>query len=175
MANVLRSGSNCVDHSININLHRTAPQSFELGCLPVVVQLDPRRFRLPYKQYWLNIESCKDHVRTFFMCPVFIVVRVKCNMSANWTDREVFRLIDCWSKEGIQEQLEGSRCNKHVYDKLSRSLAEHDIEKTGEQCRTKVKKLRQEYKKIKDNHNLMGRGRIQWKYFEKWKWHSYCN
>ena len=53
------------------------------------------------------------------------------------------------------------------YDKLSRSLAEHDIVKSGEQCRTKVKKLRQEYKKIKDNHNLMGCGRIQWKYFEK--------
>lgn len=88
-------------------------------------------------------------------------------MSANWTDREVFRLIDCWSEEGIQEQLEGARRNKHVYDKLSRSLAEHDIEKTGEQCRTKVKKLRQEYKKIKDNHNLTGRGRIQWKFFEK--------
>ena len=46
-------------------------------------------------------------------------------------------------------------------------MAEHNIEKTGEQCRTKVKKLRQEYKKIKDNHNLMDRGRIEWKYFEK--------
>jgi len=46
-------------------------------------------------------------------------------------------------------------------------LAEHDNEKTGEQCRTKVKKLRQEYKKIKDNHNLTSRGRIQWKYLEK--------
>ena len=102
----------------------------------------------------------------FFTRAVSIVVCMKCNMSANWTDREVFRLIDCWSEEGIQEQLEGSRRNKHVYDKLSRSLAEHDIEKTGEQCRTKVKKLRQEYKKIKDNHNLTGRGRIQWKYFE---------
>ena len=31
----------------------------------------------------------------------------------------------------------------------------------------KGQKLRQEYKKIKDNHNLTGRGRIEWKYFEK--------
>ena len=100
-------------------------------------------------------------MRAIFTRVVSIVVHVKCNMSANWTDREVFRLIDCWSEEGIQEQLEGSRRNKHVYDKLSRSLAEHDIEKTGEQCRTKVKKLRQECKKIKDNHNLTGCGRIQ--------------
>ena len=89
-------------------------------------------------------------------------------MSANWTDREVFRLVDCWSEERIQEQLEGSRRNKHAYDKLSQSLAEHDIKKTGEQCRTKVKKLRQEYKKTKDNHNLTGCGRIQWKYSRSW-------
>ena len=38
---------------------------------------------------------------------------------------------------------------------------------TSRKLVTKVKKLRQEYKKIKDNHNLTGRGRIQWKYFEK--------
>ena len=94
-------------------------------------------------------------------------MHVKFNMSANWTDSEILLLIDSWSEEGIREQLEGSRCNKHVYEKLSRSLAEHNIKKTGEQCRTKVKKLRQVYKKIKDNHNLMGRGRTQCKFFEK--------
>ena len=72
------------------------------------------------------------------------------DMSVNWSDKEVYHLLDCWSEEGIQEQLEGSRRNKHVYEKLSRSLAEsYNIEKTGEQCRTKVKKLRQEYKKSK--------------------------
>ena len=40
------------------------------------------------------------------------------DMSVNWSDKEVFHLLDCWSEEGIQEQLEGSRCNKHVYEKL---------------------------------------------------------
>ena len=37
----------------------------------------------------------------------------------------------------------------------------------GEQCRTKVKKLHQEYKKIKDKRNLTGRGRTEWKLFSK--------
>ena len=83
-----------------------------------------------------------------FTRSVYCLVCVKRNMSANWTDKEVFLLFKCWSEEGIQEQLEGSRRNKHVHDKLSQSLAEHDIEKTGEQCRTKMKKVRQEYKTI---------------------------
>ena len=88
-------------------------------------------------------------------------------MAQNWTDAEVFQLISCWAEEGIQEQLEGCKRNKHVYERLSRSLAEHNIEKTGEQCCTKVKKLRQEYKKIKDKRNLTGRGRTEWKFFSK--------
>ena len=62
------------------------------------------------------------------------------NMVLNWTDAEVFQLISCWAKEGIQEQLEGCKRNKHVFERLSRSLAEHNIEKTGEQCHTKVTK-----------------------------------
>ena len=88
-------------------------------------------------------------------------------MAVNWTDAEVFQLISCWAEEGIQEQLEGCKRNKHIYERLSRNLAEHNIEKTGEQCRTKVKKLHQEYKKIKDKRNLTGRGRTAWKYFSK--------
>ena len=70
-------------------------------------------------------------------------------VAVNWTDAEVFQLISCWAEEGIQEQLEGCKHNKHVYDRLSRSLVEYNIEKTGKQCRNKVKKLHQDYKKIK--------------------------
>ena len=40
---------------------------------------------------------------------------------AAWTDAQVFKLIELW-KEGIQEQLEGSTRNKHVYAKLAAEL-----------------------------------------------------
>ena len=48
---------------------------------------------------------------------------------------------------------------------ISRQLAEHKFEKSGEQCRCKVKKLRQEYKKIKDSHGKTGTGRSKWKFY----------
>jgi len=85
----------------------------------------------------------------------------------NWTDAEVFRLIQVWSEEGIQEQLEGAKRNKHIYDQLAEELIVYGIEKTGEQCRTKVKKLRQEYKKLADKHKETGQGRTKWKFFDK--------
>ena len=48
--------------------------------------------------------------------------------------------------------------------KLSITLAKIGVKKSGEQCRSKVKTFRTEYKKIKDNHNLTGRGRTEWKF-----------
>lgn len=85
---------------------------------------------------------------------------------ATWTDTEVLKLIDLWKEEGIQEQLEGSTRNRHVYEKLATQLTKAGFQKTGEQCRCKVKKLRQEYKKVKDNNGLTGKGRMIWKYYD---------
>lgn len=87
-------------------------------------------------------------------------------MAAGWTDAEVFKLIELWKEEGIQEQLEGSKRNKHVYEKLATQLTKAGFKKTGEQCRCKVKKLRQDYKKIKDNNGLTGRGRGKWRFYD---------
>jgi len=82
-------------------------------------------------------------------------------MAVNWTDAGIFLLISCWAEEGNQEQLEGCKCNKHIYESLSRSLVEHSIEKASEQCQTKVKRLCQDYKKIKDKQDLTGYGRSE--------------
>ena len=78
-------------------------------------------------------------------------------MATTWSDAEVFKLIELWGEQGIQKQLEGSKRNKHVYEKLSSELAKHGIEKTGEQCRSKVKKLRQESKILITRLGLTGR------------------
>ena len=52
-------------------------------------------------------------------------------MAVNWTNKEVFQLISCWSEEGIPEQLERYKRNNHIYDRLSKFSVEHNIEKTG--------------------------------------------
>ena len=64
---------------------------------------------------------------------------------AAWSDAQVFKLIGLWKEEGIQ--LEGSTRNKHVYARLATELNKAGFSMTGEQCRTNMKNLRQEYKK----------------------------
>jgi len=68
----------------------------------------------------------------------------------------------------VQEQLEGSKRNKHMYDSVAKELkTQYGIEKTGEQCRCKMKKLRQEYKKVKDKNKQTGNYCKKMKFFDK--------
>lgn len=75
---------------------------------------------------------------------------------ASWSKPETFKLIEIWSNEAIQEQLEGCTRNKHVYEKISKKMDEEGYQRKFEQCREKIKKLKQEYKKIKDKVNKTG-------------------
>ena len=86
---------------------------------------------------------------------------------ATWSDSEVLHLIELWGEEGVQEQLEGAKRNKHVYEKIAKGMRERGSDKTGVQCRAKMKKLKLDYRKIKDTHGKTGRGRSTWKFFNK--------
>ena len=50
-------------------------------------------------------------------------------------------------------------------EKLVEEMLKKGSEKTGEQCRAKMK-LKLDYQKVKDKHNKTGHGRISWKYLE---------
>ena len=85
---------------------------------------------------------------------------------ASWTDEETLKLIELWGDDRIQAQLEGCKRNKEVYERIAREMAEAGLEKTAEQCREKAKKLKGEYRKVKDKHNQTGQGRKKWKFLE---------
>lgn len=40
----------------------------------------------------------------------------------NWEEKEVSELIGIWSDEVIQQELEGSQRNQHVYKKICKML-----------------------------------------------------
>ena len=70
----------------------------------------------------------------------------------------MLNLIELWGEEGtcIQQQLERVKRNKHVYEKLARELQKMGSDKTIEQCRAKMKKLKIDYRKVKDKYNKSG-------------------
>lgn len=78
------------------------------------------------------------------------------------------KLIELWRDGIIQAQLEECKCkcNKEVYERISRQMAHVGHERTAEQCREKAKKLKAAYRKIKDSHNVNGRGRKNCRFLE---------
>ena len=74
-------------------------------------------------------------------------------MAAVWSKEETLKLIEAWGDGAFQAQLEGCKHNQEVFDKIARELRDASYERTGKQCRDKVKKLKGEYRKIRDKSN----------------------
>ena len=83
-------------------------------------------------------------------------------MVNTWSNDEMMKLVELWSEDIIQAQLEGSKRNAIVF--IARDMEAAAYVKTGEQCNSKVRKLKLEYRKIVDNNNKTGRGRKDWKF-----------
>lgn len=85
---------------------------------------------------------------------------------ATWSKEEILKLIDVWGDDTIQAQLQDCTRNQKIFEKVARELNEAGYERTFQQCRDKIKKLKGEYKKIKDKHGKTGEDRSDWDYFD---------
>lgn len=80
---------------------------------------------------------------------------------SNWTDQEIVELLQLWSDESVQVELESSLRNQRVFDRIANTLREKGIYRTGDQCREKIKKMKLEYRRIKDNYKMRS-----WKFYD---------
>ena len=87
-------------------------------------------------------------------------------MASDLCDEETFKLISVWGEDAIQAMLEGCRRNKECFEKISKQMNAAGYVKTAEQCSNEVKKLKDEYRKIKDKHGKTGEGRSNWKFLK---------
>lgn len=62
-----------------------------------------------------------------------------------WMDDETVALIEIYSKEDVQQELNGSKRNISVYERIARELSDVGYKRTAYQCREKIKRLRKEY------------------------------
>ena len=74
--------------------------------------------------------------------------------------------IELWGEDSVQTHLEGAKHNKPVYERIAAELAKSGSNKTAEQCKSKIKKLKLEYRKECDKHNKTGQGRSKWRFFD---------
>ncbi len=58
----------------------------------------------------------------------------------------------------MQEELDGAVRNKAVFQGISKRLQEQGYSRDWEQCRTKIKSLKKEYRMVKDHNGEWGEG-----------------
>ena len=80
---------------------------------------------------------------------------------------EIQALIAVWGETGIQEELDGAVRNKVVFKEVAEKLHEMGYKRDWEQCCTKIRNLKKQYRAVKDHNNQTGNGRKACKYFEE--------
>ncbi|KAK0151261.1 Zinc finger protein with KRAB and SCAN domains 2 [Merluccius polli] len=84
-----------------------------------------------------------------------------------WTVAEVETLLSVVAEDRIQKELDGATRNEKVYKEIARTLAESGYHRTFQQCREKFKKLKSDYRQIKDKNGRSGSNHVSWKWYEQ--------
>ncbi|XP_059181672.1 uncharacterized protein zgc:113263 isoform X2 [Centropristis striata] len=67
-----------------------------------------------------------------------------------WSDGETEALLEIWGSEEIQENLKGCTKNKHIFIQISEVMASQGYMRTPEQCQTRIKRLRANFRQFLD-------------------------
>ncbi|XP_061838013.2 uncharacterized protein [Nerophis lumbriciformis] len=81
--------------------------------------------------------------------------------STPWTIREVQTLLGILAEDKVQQDLVGAVRNKKVFQLVSQRMAAEGFHRTCGQCQLKCKKLRSDYRKIKQQNR-----RKAWRWFD---------
>ncbi|XP_065454500.1 myb/SANT-like DNA-binding domain-containing protein 2 [Chrysemys picta bellii] len=73
-----------------------------------------------------------------------------------WTVREVLDLIAVWGEDSVLAELRSKRGNAKNFEKISKGMMERGHNRDSDQCRVKVKELRQAYQKTKEANGRSG-------------------
>ncbi|KAF7219862.1 zinc finger and SCAN domain-containing protein 20 [Nothobranchius furzeri] len=88
------------------------------------------------------------------------------NLKVPWSNDEVQTFLCLMSNERIQRQLDGATRNERIFREISELMACHGFQRTGKQCREKLKKMKSDYRSIKDLRNK-GEAHRKWKWFDQ--------
>ncbi|XP_034086323.1 uncharacterized protein LOC117555541 [Gymnodraco acuticeps] len=73
--------------------------------------------------------------------------------STPWSTEEVTTFLHLIGDDTIQQELDGTTRNVKVFQDVSAQMSERGFSRTFLQCREKLKKMKSEYRIIKDNNN----------------------
>ncbi|TSS11564.1 Zinc finger and SCAN domain-containing protein 29 [Bagarius yarrelli] len=73
-----------------------------------------------------------------------------------WQSKETKTLIGIWSEDELQRELDGTVRNQKVFQKISQRMWELGYNRSPDRCRVKIKKLKQDYRRLKEYNKRNG-------------------
>ena len=77
------------------------------------------------------------------------------------------KLLCLVANDKIQKELDGATRNEKVYKEVAKLMEDHGYYRSYVQCRDKLKKLKSDYKAIKDQNGRSGSNRKSWKWYDQ--------
>ncbi|XP_053880172.1 myb/SANT-like DNA-binding domain-containing protein 2 isoform X2 [Malaclemys terrapin pileata] len=79
-----------------------------------------------------------------------------CKRAPAWTEREVRDLLTIWGDESVLAELRRSKRNGEILEKVSKAMKDRGHNRDAQQCRVKIKELRQAYHKAREANGRSG-------------------
>ncbi|XP_053902389.1 uncharacterized protein LOC128847082 [Malaclemys terrapin pileata] len=73
-----------------------------------------------------------------------------------WTEREVRDLLAIWGDESVLAELRSSKRNGKILEMVSKAMKDRGHNRDAQQCRLKIKELRQAYHKAREANGRSG-------------------
>ncbi|XP_065452594.1 myb/SANT-like DNA-binding domain-containing protein 2 [Chrysemys picta bellii] len=73
-----------------------------------------------------------------------------------WTEREVRDLLTIWGDVSVLAELRSSKRNGKILEKVSKAMKDRGHNRDTQQCRVKIKELRQAYHKAREANGRSG-------------------
>ncbi|XP_023133615.2 zinc finger and SCAN domain-containing protein 29-like [Amphiprion ocellaris] len=87
--------------------------------------------------------------------------------SVPWSNHEIQTFPSVVADQRIQTELDGATRNQKIYQENSERMAGFGRNRLMKQCREKLKKLKSDYRYIKDHNGRSGSNRQRWKWFDQ--------
>lgn len=87
--------------------------------------------------------------------------------STSWSVTEVQTFLCVVAEDRIQKELDGATRNEKVFQEVAQLMAAQGFHRSFQQCRDKLKKLKSDYRQVKDHNSRSGVNRKTWKWFDQ--------
>nr|XP_048714369.1 uncharacterized protein LOC125640174 [Caretta caretta] len=84
-----------------------------------------------------------------------------------WTEREVRDLIAVWGEESVLSELHSSFRNAKTFVKISQGMKDRGHNRDPNQCRVKLKELRQAYQKTREANGRSRSGPQTYRFYDE--------